>query len=92
MSDDAFKLRVVIAKEPGHNWPFIVYGISEDTWGVMPPEEWDDMKRKMCEEWCGPDWTINDFAEAVLDVPYDALRALFSPAIPVNLAPTEPDA
>lgn len=81
---EAFKLRVIVAQEPGHPYAFVVSGISEDTWGIIPPEEWDEHKREICEKWLGPDWTMFDFVEAVLDIPQDALDGLFSAAVPVT--------
>jgi hypothetical protein len=80
-----FKLRVLVAKEPDSNWPVIFAAMSEDTWEIIPPEEWDKFKRDQAAEWLGPDWTANDFAEAVLPVPMASLRSLFSPSIPAKL-------
>lgn len=84
MRDDAFRLRAIVVKEPDNDWPTIAGAVSNEIWAIIDPAEWDRDKREILDKWIGPDWPSCDVTEAVLEVPYDALRRLFSPAIPVE--------
>jgi hypothetical protein len=77
MSVETTKLRLVVAREEGRTTAYPVFAISDDTWGVIPPDDWDRLKREACEKWLGPDWTAYDYAECVVSVPGHVLDELF---------------
>lgn len=93
MSERPYALRIVVAAESvsadGANYSQIVFGFPETTWEIMPPEEWDALKRKLCAEWLGPDWTAYEFTEAILEVPQRTLDGLFSPSIQATVRPVD---
>ncbi len=71
------KHRLVVAKLYDEDTPFIIGGISESTWEILPPEDWDAWKREMGEKYFGPDWTSYDYIEVIMEYPVEKLMDLF---------------
>jgi hypothetical protein len=71
------KTRLIVARLEGEKWPIVVGAIAQSTWEIIPPDEWDRIKRELAEKWLGPDWTAYDFIEVVITIPAGDLAALF---------------
>jgi hypothetical protein len=77
MSDYLDQTRLIVAKMEGERWPLVVGAIAQSTWEIIPPDEWDQIKRELAEKWLGPDWTAYDYIEVVLTIPASQLAAMF---------------
>lgn len=71
------KTRLIVARLEGEKWPIVVGAIAQSTWEIIPPDEWDRIKRELSEKWLGPDWTAYDYIEVVITIPAGDLAALF---------------
>jgi hypothetical protein len=71
------KTRMIVARMEGERYPMVVGAVAESTWEVIPPEDWDRIKRELAEKWLGPDWTAYDYVEVVVIVPTSKLNELF---------------
>lgn len=71
------KTRLVLARMEGEDWPLVIGAVSETTWEIIPPDDWDKTRREMAEKWLGPDWTAYDFVEVVMTYPAEKFRLLF---------------
>lgn len=80
MSDYYDKTRLLFARMEGERYALCVGAISQSTWEIVPPEDWDRIKREMGEKWLGPDWTAYDYVEVVVTIPAAQISALFDAA------------
>ena len=71
------RTRIVFGKAPGERYPLVVGAIRDTTWEIIPPEEWDAIKREWAERWIGPDWAGYDYIEVVVTIPAGQIAAMF---------------
>lgn len=77
MSDLYEKTRLVVARRVDERYPMVVGACAESTWEVIPPDEWDKLKREMAQKWLDQDWTAYDYVEVVVTIPCAQLNQLF---------------
>lgn len=77
MADIYDKTRLIVARMEGEKYPLIVGAVAESTWEIIPPDEWDRIKRELAEKWLGPDWTAYDYVEVIITIPSADLNELF---------------
>jgi len=85
MSDYLDKTRLLVAKREDEKWPMVIGAMPQSTWEIIPPEDWDEWKRKTAEKFFDADWTAYDFIEVVITIPSEQLAALFDAR---EIAPT----
>lgn len=71
------KTRLLVARLEGERYPMICGAMSESTWEVIGPEDWDKWKREMLEKAFGPDWTAYDTVEVLITIPSSQLNEMF---------------
>jgi hypothetical protein len=89
VSDYYDRTRMIVARMEGEKYPCVVGAVSQSTWEIIPPDEWDRIKRELAEKWLGPDWTAYDYVEIVVTVPCAQLNALFDAT---EITPTKVEA
>lgn len=77
MADYYDQTRMIVARMEGERFPMIVGAVAQSTWEVIPPEDWDRIKRELAEKWLGPDWTSYDYVEVLVTIPSSQLNELF---------------
>lgn len=77
MADYMDKTRLLVAKREDERFPMIVAAMPETTWEIIPPDEWDEWKRKAGERMFDRDWTAYDYIEVVITIPSAQLAELF---------------
>jgi hypothetical protein len=77
MSDIYDKTRLVVAKRHDEKYPMVVAAMSESTWEIFDPEEWDRWRNKRAQEYFDADWTEYEYIEVVVTIPSADLAALF---------------
>jgi hypothetical protein len=83
------KTRLIFARMEGEKYPLAVGAVAQSTWEIIPPDEWDRVKRELAEKWLGPDWASYDYVEVVVTIPCAQLNALFD-AAEITPASVEP--
>lgn len=77
MPDFYDKTRLLVAKREDERYPMIIGAMPESTWEVIPPEDWDQWRRKRGEEHFSDDWTAYDYIEVIVTIPNAQLAAMF---------------
>lgn len=77
MADYYDQTRMIVARMEGERFPMVVGAVAQSTWEVIPPEDWDRIKRELAEKWLGPDWTSYDYVEVVVTIPCEQLNEMF---------------
>lgn len=71
------KTRLLVAKREDETTPMIIGAFPMSTWEIIPPEEYDELKRTQAEQFFNDDWTLYDYIEVVVTIPCEQLEAMF---------------
>ncbi len=81
------RVRLVVARDPDFIRPIVCGAIEEDTWEVIPQDDWDETVRQMVES--NAPGAV-DRREAVVTFSATALADLFEHRIaPLSIAPAD---
>lgn len=79
--------RILVAKREDEPYPTIIGAMSMTTWEIVPQEHFDAWKIRMAKDYFDDDWTAYDYVEAVIEIPWQTLKALFPRVIRPTVVP-----